>query len=360
MSVRARVAAGLMIAGSTWLAGSVSAEPLVIADGGRSEYVIYQPDGAPTSVQQAAAELRRVLEIATGAALPVQNQPRSPMIALGDSPATAEAGLVGADLPAEGYRILTRGQDIFIVGNDTPDGGERWNFQDSSGTLYGVYAFLEQVVGVRWLMPGEVGEDIPRHEKLTVPDLDLQWAPAIPFRALPYVQDRDERVALWKLRNGVQKRYKVSFGHSWDDYPPISVLQQHPEYMAMYPDGTRQPVPKPGEKSQKYCLTNPGLIEAFADSINALFDADPKRWHASLSPSDGGGFCECPECTKYKITDDGGKWGNFGERGYSITPVVLRFYNEVARRVLARHPDRIVGGLIYHSYTYPPDEVTPM
>ncbi len=348
------------VAVSIMLTTVALAQPITLVDGGATRYSIYHAPDAPTSVRSAAIELQRVLQIATGVELPIVTEPASPMIALGDSPAADAAGLRGTEIPFEGYRILTSGENLFIVGHDTADDQEIWMFQVSKGTFYGAHAFMEDVVGARWLMPGAAGEDIPHHDTLTVPDLDLTRSPSIPFRALAYVQDRTGSVKVWKARHGIHDRYWVSFPHAYHNYPPNAVLREHPEYMAMYASGIRQPVPEGRSLNHKYCLTQPGLVDAFADAIIATFDAQPDRYHATMSPADGGGFCECPECNKYRETDDAGLWGDFAERGWSITPVILRFYNQVARRVAQKYPDRTIGGLIYNAYTYPPKEPVAM
>jgi len=271
-------------------------------------------------------------------------------------------GLRGEKLPFEGCRILSSGRNIFIVGHDVPDGKEEWQRCISEGTFFGTMTFLEGVVGARWLMPGEWGEDVPRRDELSTPPLDVTEAPFFPFRCLTYVQGRyNEQVKLWKRRHKVHVWYRVSFGHSFDAYPPRAVLEKRPEFMPMRDDGTREPLPPAGERhNYKLCLTNPGLVRAFGEAIVAWLDKRPTQQHASMSPSDGAGFCQCPECRKLTLADDGGKWGDFAERGWSCTPAVLQFYNGVARVVAEKYPDRMVGGLIYHAYTYPPDEPVPM
>ena len=334
-------------------------DSLVLVSGQTSPYRIYCDPGAPASVKRAAGEVQRVIEVSTGVRLPVTQQPASPMVALGDSDAAREAGLVGEEIPFEGFRIVTKGRDVFIVGHDVPKGQEKWFRQWSYGTLYGANTFLEKVVGVRWLMPGPMGEDIPKHTQLTVPVMDLRQAPCFRFRALAYVQGRyNEVVKAWKVRHKIHEFYRVSFPHVFDHFPHRDVLVEHPEYMAMQSDGVRQDVPEGETGQHQYCLTNPGLQKAFADAILDFWQKRPDRMHATMSPNDSSRFCECPRCQEITERDDGGLWGNFAERGWSITPALLQFYNAVGRHVRKRDPVRIVGGHIYRSYTYPPQKLT--
>jgi Domain of unknown function (DUF4838)/Carbohydrate family 9 binding domain-like len=337
-----------------------AAEPLPLVEKGKSPYTIYIAKGSPESVKDAATELQRVVQLSTDLTLKISNTPTSPMIALGDSPSALKAGLVGSKMPFEGFRIETKGKDVFIVGHDTMEGKEKWNRHISRGTYFGTCVFLEKVVNVRWLMPGEIGEDIPQTKTIRVPEMVISQKPGIRFRSLAYIQNRGNKVVnRWQRRNRTHEWYRVSFGHSFDEHPSLETLKKHPEYMPMRSDGTRQPVPTDMKKNHKYCLTNKGLIKDFGDSVvHLLKERRPNNFHTSLSLSDGARFCECLDCKAKVIRNDGGKWGNFAERGWSMTPAVLDFYNGIARIVRKECPNRIVGGLMYHAYTYPPDKVT--
>ena len=153
---------------------------LTLIENGKSAYSIYVPTNAIESVKTAGAELQRVLEISTNIKLPVVNQPLPPMIALGASEAAKAAGIDADKIPDEGFRVLTKDGNLYIAGKDWPDDQKKWNHCDSTGTLYGVYEFVERVVGVRWLAPGPLGEDIPPHkEKLEFSALDFNDAPSV-------------------------------------------------------------------------------------------------------------------------------------------------------------------------------------
>ena len=334
------------------------AAPLV-ADG-KSAWRIYLDADAPGTVVLAAKDIQRVVKIATGVELAIVNQPASPMIALGDTESARKAGFTQESIPFEGFIVATRGDDLYIVGRDVPTGKEKWDRQTSEGTSYGACVFLERVVGVRWLMPGEVGEDIPRSTRIDMPALDLRQAPAVPFRAMPYVYDKEKSVVEWKQHNRVHPTYRLSFGHSWDDYPGLEALKAHPEWMAMREDGLRDPVPAKKDKANSYCLSQPAFFQAYAQTLMTEFEKNPKRYQGVLTSSDGYTGCRCPECRKLTATDDGGKWHGFGGYNQSISPLMVHFYNEVAKIVAQKYPDHVVGGLIYRNYQYPPDPPVKM
>jgi hypothetical protein len=86
----------------------------------------------------------------------------------------------------------------------------------------------------------------------------------------------------------------------------------------------------------------------FVDGVNRSLEKRPTALGTSISPTDGGGFCQCPECAKKFENDPHGK--------RSHAAVLLRFYGQVGQGVLAKHPDRRLGAYVYYNYQYPPKE----
>ena len=331
---------------------------LTLADGGRSAFVIYLDAAAPQSVQLAAQELQRVLKASTGAELPVQTSPATPMVCLGDNAASRQCGLNSEGMAQDAFRVVTRNGNLYILGNDTQT-ARRGGI--SRGTLFGTCDFLERRVGVRWLLPGEVGEEIPRHDRLIVAALDLRDQPDFPFRYLDDIQDRRpgqgkipntprEWVFRQKLLWSGEGR-RMDHGHAWDEYLKPAEWEAHPEWMAADDSGKRRSfVARPA--GVKYCTTNPQLVQAFANGVIAWLDTHPTWPTASISPADGGDFCECPECRKLVTQDPYDR--------PSYTNNILKFYNDVARIVGQKHPDRPLAGYVYYNYMYPPAEPTRM
>ena len=153
------------------------AAPLNLAANGTTDYVIYHEANAPSSVAMAATDLQDYLARVSGAKAAIVTEPKEPMICLGDNAASRQAGLPVADMPLEGFRIVTRGRNLYILGPDTADGQQTAGGGTSTGTRNGVYAFLEQFLGVRWLIPGEHGDYVPKAQAVSVPETDLTDAP---------------------------------------------------------------------------------------------------------------------------------------------------------------------------------------
>ncbi|NUQ64983.1 MAG: DUF4838 domain-containing protein [Pirellulales bacterium] len=331
-----------------------AADGLRLAEDGRSGYVIYCDAGASASVQEAAKEVQRVLKLCTGAELPISRRPADRMISLGENEASSAAGVVlRVDAPDDSFRLRSVGRSIFIVGKDSPDEPRPQPGWASRGTLYGAYEFLE-MLGVRWLLPGDWGEDIPRSTTLTAPRLDIEQGPAFFSRVLEDVQDRrppgDKQPSAPKLWLQRQKTpstldgWKLSAGHAWDDYITPEQAAEHPEWLAK--DGAGNPRRFARHSAVKFCTSEPALVEAFAESVIRSLDKHPERRCASISPSDGGDFCQCAKCQSLVAPDPHGK--------PSYSALILRFYRDMARRVAEVHPDRLVCGLVYYNYMYPP------
>jgi hypothetical protein len=331
---------------------------------GKSEsaYSIYHDAAAPSSVKLAAEELQRAMEISTGVQLPISARPSERMICLGDNAAANGAGLSSDSLPDDGFRIVTKNKNLYILGKDTKD-GYRWRGWESRGTLFGTYEFLETVVGARWLMPGEIGEEIPSHRRLTVPRLNITQKPAFQMRELVDVQNQIRtykpqdgspsnvgplKVDRWLLRHKVPNvsdalkstRRKIDHGHAWVHYITPKDMAAHPEFEAVA-----------GSKG-KFCTSNRGAIELFAKRVIQWLDDHPNRRAAAISPEDGGNFCKCEICRSFTEKD----WHGRG----SHTRLVLKFYNDIAEIVAQKHPDRMLGGYVYYNYMYPPSKPIKM
>ena len=324
------------------LSGSGNAGALVLVRDGQSQHVIHLDAQAPSSVREAAGELRTYVEKVTGANVGISPTPAERMICLGDNAAAREAGLSTDTVPVEGFRMVVGRDCVYILGPDTADGKRTPQGGTSAGTRNGVYAFIERVLGVRWLMPGENGEHIPKATSVEVPEMDIVEAPTFLNRRLPYIQERKPVVKRWWRRQKLGLSLPLSHGHNWTAIKPDE-FQDHPDWFAER-GGTR--VPPTGH--YKLCITNPGLIRAFAEQAIRRFDRNPDGTCYSLSPSDGGGWCECEKCQALYETDPLGK--------RSVTPAVITFYNEVAKLVAAAHPEKLLCGYVYAAYVFPPKE----
>ena len=145
-----------------------------IAAGGKSRYVIVIPDrGDQGRLRIGASLLQKTVREASGALLPIVLESKKPVgvpaFYLGKSQAAQRAGLPVDEIRGWACLYEVREGDIYIVGDDGEDDvrDERRLIQHL-GTLKGVVAFLEDQLGVRFLLPGEYGVRVPRRDPLTV------------------------------------------------------------------------------------------------------------------------------------------------------------------------------------------------
>ncbi len=322
--------------------GPVEPAKLVEAPGylvkdGKAAAVIAVPGNPSDQVVRGARELQRVVWKCTGAILPLCEESR-----VGNRPAvyvglTRNAAKRGISVPqtypkGEGYKIVSSGSEVFLVGNDNR----------LHGSEYACYDFLNLVTGVRWLYPGELGEVVQPKRSLAFPKLKAHVRPQIMFRNPGMYGETNEANVLmtrWFWHNRLSG-VPMPRGHS------ISIclktencFKDHPEYFPLV-NGQRVSSGNP-------CTSNPGLIRATAEAITKKFAEEPGLVGWCLMQEDGTPFCECDNCAAL----DGptiGSW--YGDKG----PRLLHFTNAVAEIVREKYPDKFLFTSAYwHSLTAP-------
>ncbi|NLZ03502.1 MAG: hypothetical protein GXY25_23585, partial [Pirellulaceae bacterium] len=164
-------------------AAPAAAAELNLSLDGKSDYAIVLPENATPVERTAAGELQTHLAEITGATLPILAESEAAQaaarIVLGDSPLTRKLlpSIDPASLAPDGIVIKTVGPDLVLVGHPR------------RGTLYAVYTFLEDTLGVRWWTQTETY--IPKRPTLTIPRLDIAYAPKVIDRATRYLELSD-------------------------------------------------------------------------------------------------------------------------------------------------------------------------
>lgn len=325
---------------------------------------------APDSVQLAARELQSYLQRVTGAEVAIRDRAdatNSFTIYLGDSAFAREKGIDTAAMKPDGFRILADENWMIIAGKDyagPPMTGydnpyrlnESYNerlkisaFGDT-GTLQGVYEFLRTACGIRWYMPGPLGEIVPQMERLSVEKMDAEKHPEFQQRYayFCFFSSSDDD-ALWYKRVGYGTPFPVQISHSFGKFF-LKYKDTNPEYFAIIdgePDFTNRSTVM-GEGN--YNLTNPGLFRQAVKDINEYIEKNPNQKIIPLSPNDGLlKISEDPESQAQldlSMGDDG-KFSNY----------IWGFVNRVAIEVGKTHPDRMIGCLAYGSYGLPPSNI---
>ncbi len=238
----------------------------------------------------------------------------------------------------EGYHIITTGNDLIISG-----GRPR-------GTLYGVYALLEEQLRCRWFAPGVTR--IPKHTTIHLPALNLTVEPQFEYRELNDLAACDpdwaahNRIHVKRLGNsqsiygGGVEYVPGYFVHTFNKLVPSKTyFSQHPEYYALV-KGERKP--------SQLCLTNPDVRKLALEEARRQLRLHPDAKIISISQNDGGGYCTCPDCQAVV------------QREGSQSGPILEFANYVAAGLHDEFPDKAVDTLAYYYSEKPPKNLKPL
>ncbi|MFQ6133744.1 MAG: DUF4838 domain-containing protein [Armatimonadota bacterium] len=314
-------------------AASAARADSVLVRGAQPQAAIYLPQDAPADVQRAAEELATYIGKISGAQLPVQALgaddpvPAQPLPILLDALAERAGLTVEATTRSrEAFRVRAQPQRVLIAG------------ESPRAVLYGAYAVLEQL-GCRWFMDHEIGEVVPSSKDVVLPEMDLREQPAFFTRKI--WGSRWSGESDWKVRNRIGG-LPMATGHAWSGLvPPKEHFDAHPEYYPLV-NGERSP--------GQLCTSNPEVVRLAAEAVIARFDANPDLPSASISADDGRHFCQCDNC---RALDDP-TYIEPSSGTVALSDRFQLFYNEIARRVAQRHPDKILNFYAYSDYTLPP------
>ena len=170
-------------------------KPVELVKNGEAVGVIYiapavSIDQRGTAFDVLLEEMHEVIELTTGATLPVVSElpaPDVPAIIIGTCEASEAEGIRSEELPYEGFVVKTAPSRVYLVGSTRPPEyaaemahhNERWpGGARNQGDAWAVADFLERVVGVRWYWPEEaLGRSIIRKTTLAVPAVHYTDAP---------------------------------------------------------------------------------------------------------------------------------------------------------------------------------------
>ncbi len=284
-----------------------------------SEIAIVLPPDAPAPERFAAEELAAHLLEAGGVVAAANTAPSGFCVYLGG--ACPEGFLEG--LPDEGFRYAVDERGITIGGM-----GPR-------GTVYGVYAFLEDLVGYRWYT--STVRRVPAWDR-TLPMADVRRSPAFAYRE-PYWRDAtDGAFALRLGLNGSRTRISDEhggrvrfhrFSHTFEELvPPDVYFDEHPEYFSLV-NGERLRV-----RSQ-LCLTNPDVLRIATEGVRCWIRENPDCNIFSVAQNDWYHNCTCPACAA------------LDEHEGSSAGSMLHFVNAIVDAIAEEAPD-----VLLHTFAY--------
>lgn len=322
------------------IAFAVAMQKPVLFNNGKSDYVIALCKNASTSEQTATKELQGYLEQIGGVVLPIINhnelQEGQKHILIGYNKIYGtEFGVECPDKNDEGFTYRTVGHNIWIYG-----GSQR-------GTMYGVYSFLENELGVRWYTKDYT--KIPSLSKWRLKELNHSESPFIEYRFDQYfnVEPHKDWLAHNKC-NSVWSAQDNEYGglvaywnaHTFEQFIPSGeYFQKHPEYFSLR-DGKRTPY-------TQLCLSNPEVLQICIEKMKQAIANNPLYWVYSMSQSDNQFPCECEKCRAIE-EQYGGHSG-----------LMIWFVNQVADAIKPLYPDKYIGTFAYQYTRKAPAGITP-
>jgi hypothetical protein len=316
----------------------------------------------------AAEEIRRYVRKISGAEL---------VIVRGDPPAEGPAILIGRCAGTEGVlaeldRRCGESYDRLAVVTE----GERLILTAPTklGVVRAAWDFLRKC-GVRWLMPGERGEYVPRSADVVADPWEIYDAPAIPSRTAYGMSERyghpaeaDELApcgaphdSTFSARCGGNLNstflpefadsawYYVGSGHSYQYYLPIKwYFEDHPEWFEM-----RKGRRFYHKTHWQVCYTNPEAAATFARNINKSIASHIERGNrlehlkVCISPNDTKAFCHCRQCAPLEDKDG------------SSTSQVFTFANRAGDFIRKEYPRAHFTVFAYYNHSTPPDHLLP-
>ena len=364
----------------------VAAESFLVEAGQpRAEIVIAGKPGR--AAEFGAEELQTYLQRITGAQLEIVTNPTAAKpvkIYVGESEHARRVGVTAEGLKRDAFRMVSGKNWLALVGNDrefqphepwarnhgqwarekeaawmklaqkpwmNPVGRslyrdynrrlDIWNL-DHRGSLNAVYAFLRSL-GVRWYMPGELGQIVPRKAGIALPQVNDIISPHWEIRSVsrPLISANELEPALWYLRIGANAQYGILHHGQRHLTEHPEQRRTHPEYYAMMANGKRDNA----GKTANACLSSEGFFDEMVAYARLMFDHYDIPI-ISVMPHDGFNHCQCDRCRDQATIERGPS----GISSDYVWDFVVRVANELART----HPDRKVFCGAYSMYRLPP------
>lgn len=297
---------------------------------GRTDYTIVVGNNASQSEKTAAKELQLYLKAISGVTLPLKANASGKSIYVGWRTACGDSKPAAS---SEAYTYKTIGNDLYIYGGST------------RGTMYGVYSFLENELGVRWYTTDYT--KVPHISSFKLGNINHSEAPAIKRRLDFYYPALI--TPTWCAHNKQNESFQVfdnQYGglssyygaHTFFDLVPTNTyFSSHPEYYSLY-NGKRI-------SDGQLCLSNASVRKILTAALLKRIAQNPGYWVYDVSQMDNQKYCQCARCTA--LTK---RYG--GQSG-----LILWFVNQVADEVKKAYPDKKIGTFAYLYSRHAPQNI---
>ncbi len=313
--------------------------PMAIVENGKSDFVIVTSDNPDATIITASKEMQSYIEKISGAKLSVvtESNYKSEQKAIIIGETELEKGVVKIDrgnIKKDGFLIYSNGDKLFISG------------AESRGTLYGVYTFLEDYLGVRWFTPTlEVvseNKDIiidAKINRLVEPSFIIRRNDSIGTNDA-YRARTKMNVSFWEEATdyGGALTY-VLWDVTLDKLVPDDLITEHPDYFATTEEGTKT--------RDHVCLSNPEVLEvAVKNARKAILENETNAKYIHIGQKDNTNYCRCENCEALY------------EKYGSVSAPTILFTNAFADALDDEFPDFMFTFYAYNETDKPPKDLS--
>lgn len=383
----------------TWMAilsSAVSATDYSLVMDGKTEASIVLAEKPTRAAQLGAYELRHVVQLITGAELPILKGklPASGLkIFVGNSSFTEMSGIDPKGFSREEYELKFGLDWIAMVGNDLPDFGtvsysDEKTFPscqyDLHSTLYAVYDFLEKCCGVRFYQPGDMGIAFRKSPTLIVQPYNIRRHPFMEAMRYPNwsggerhgFSARDKHLTLLRWRANIlygqvnHNTFSIYFRYwkpSASKYYADLFIRSRPELFAQGYQGKFAPMglrkwhwPDDPDLPPQLCQTNPETIRYYAEEAVSFYEGKPVkgapfsprklpgcRFTYMIQEDDNHLICLCGNCASLMNC-----WKDKSELERKVR-YHFAWVNSVAGEAAKKHPEIGIATLAYGVPWYP-------
>lgn len=315
------------------------ASPMAIVENGKSDFVIVTNDNPDATIITASKEIQDYIEKISGAKLSIITESNykaeQKAIIIGET--AIENDVVDIDrksIKKDGFLLYSTGDKLFISG------------VDSRGTLYGVYTFLEEYLGVRWFTP--TLEVVPENEDIIIDSkINRLIEPSFSIRRNDSIGTNDAYRARTKMNVSFWEE-AVDYGGAltyvlWDvtldKLVPDDLITEHPEYFATTAEGTKT--------CDHVCLSNPEVLDvAVKNAREAILENETNAKYIHIGQKDNTNYCRCDKCEELY------------EKYGSVSAPTILFTNAFADALDDEFPDFMFTFYAYNETDKPPQDLS--
>ena len=291
------------------------------------EYTLVVQDGGANCVRTSADELIEYIEKATGG-FRIPEEASEHEIVIGVTDRDTDKVTAARDaVKLDGYTLLMEDGRLYITGSC------------DRGTMYGVYCFLEDYVGVRFFA----------RDTTVVINQDSVDVPAdVHTTHNPYFEMRD--TYWYDMRYDQTTANHAKDNSFYDSSTPVSDIGGGVGYAGRFVHTINLLQGKPHQGNEQPCLTDEDTYQLILSNVRAWLDANPEATIISVSQNDsdpGKLGCQCENC---KAIDDA-----------EGTPMgsLLTFINRIANDIKDDYPGVYVDTLAYRYTRKAPKNLKP-